>query len=163
MCFWCFLCKVIKNQGFFSYSRYKELWNFFELMLCILIYLFFKKSLLGWLVVNNVFKPKVALGNLVFQNAIRYFFFRNIYFTSRFAANILTFIPGRIARVLKTSATQAVVLDISNLFYRVLHTGLLYKLKLYGIMKRCFILLSHFVVLKDFELLWSTSHLLMHY
>ena len=27
-------------------------------------------------------------------------------------------------------------------------------------MKRCFILLSHFVVLKDFELFWGASHLL---
>ena len=74
-------------------------------------------------------------------------------FTTRSTANILTVIVDRIARVLKTSAaTQAVVLDISKVFYSVGHTGLLYRFKLYGIVKRSFILLSHFVVVKDFEL-----------
>ena len=32
------------------------------------------------------------------------------------------------------------------------------QLFLYSIMKMCFILLSHFEVVKDFELFWSTSH-----
>ena len=66
-----------------------------------------------------------------------------------------------IARVLKTfDATQAVVPDISKAFSRVWHAGLLYKFKLHGVMKRCFILLSHFVGVKGFEPFGSTSHFL---
>ena len=34
------------------------------------------------------------------------------------------------------------------------------KVGLYGVMKRCFILLNYFVVVKLFELFWSTSHFL---
>ena len=72
----------------------------------------------------------------------------------------MTVIADRISRVLKTSsATQAVIL-ISKAFYRVWYTGLLSKFRLYGAMKRFFILLSLFVVVKDFELFWSTSHFL---
>ena len=64
-------------------------------------------------------------------------------------ANILIVIDYRIARVLKASgATQAVVLDISKTFYRVWHTGLPYKLKLYSVMTGCFISLDHFVEVK---------------
>ena len=48
------------------------------------------------------------------------------------------------------------VLDISNTFYRAWHTGLLYKFRLYGVRKMCFILLSHFLIVKDFELFWGT-------
>ena len=84
---------------------------------------------------------------------MHYFIFRNFCFHSRFIANILTVTADRIAIVLKTSgATQAVLLDISKAFYKVCHTGLLNKFKLYGIMKRCFILLIQFLVVKDFEL-----------
>ena len=75
---------------------------------------------------------KFALENSVFQNAIPYFIFRNFCFNSRSTVNLLTVIADRIARVLKTSgATHAVVLDISKAFYRVWHTGLLDKFKLY--------------------------------
>ena len=48
------------------------------------------------------------------------------------------------------------VLDISNTFYRAWNTGLLYKFRLYGVRKRCFILLSHFLIVKDFDLFWGT-------
>ena len=41
----------------------KDLWNFSEIILCISGYLFFKKSFLGCLVVNNVLKQNVALEN----------------------------------------------------------------------------------------------------
>ena len=89
------------------------------------------------------------------------FFFRNFCFTSRPIAKLLTVTADRIARVIKTSgATHTVVLDISSAFYRAWHNGILYKFRLCGVMKRCFILLSHFVVVKEFELFWSTSHLL---
>lgn len=63
----------------------------------------------------------MVLENAVF-NVIRYFILRNFCST----ANLLTVIPDRIARVVKTSgATQAAVLDISKTFYVILHTGLL--------------------------------------
>lgn len=38
-------------------------------------YLIFKKSFLGHILVNNVFKQHVTLEKLVFQNAIYYFIF----------------------------------------------------------------------------------------
>ena len=41
-----------------------------------------------------------------------------------------------------------VVRDISNAFYSAWHTGLLYKFRLYGV--RCFIFMSHPVVVKKF-------------
>ena len=62
---------------------------------------------------------------------------------------LLIVISDRISKVVKTSnATQAVLVDISNTFYRVWYTGLLYKFKSYGVMKRCFILINYFVVVK---------------
>ena len=129
-------------------------------MPCILSYLFFKKPFIYWFVVNNTFKPSVALENLVFQNANSKWI--NICFISRFTANLLIVIADRIARVLKTSgATQVVVLDISKAFCRVWDTGRLYKFKLYSIMEISFIFFSHIVVVKDFELFLSTSHLLI--
>ena len=80
-------------------------------------------------------------------------------FTSHLSSNLLTLIADRIARVLNTSdATQTVVLDISITFYRVWHIGLIYGFRLHDVMKRYFILLSHLVVVKYFEL--STSLLL---
>ena len=81
-------------------------------------------------------------------------------FASLFVLQLILFtvIANRIARVLKTSgATQTVVLNISKAFYRAWHAGPLNKFWLYGVMKKLgyialsFILLSHFVVLKDFE------------
>ena len=86
-------------------------------MLCISSYLFFKKSFLGCLVVTNMFKPQVALNNSVFQNSIRYL--RNVCFTSRSTANLLTVIADRIAKV-TSGATQATVLDISKASHRLL-------------------------------------------
>ena len=83
---------------------------------------------------------------------MRYFIFRNFCFTSCFTAILLTVTADRIARLLKVfGAIQTVVLDISKEFYRVLYTGFLYKFRLYGVIKRCFITLSHFILLKDFK------------
>ena len=62
-----------------------------------------KKSFLGCFLVNDVFKPWVALEDSVFQNAISCFIFKKFYFTSRSTANLLTVIGYSIARVLKTS------------------------------------------------------------
>ena len=55
----------------------------------------------------------------------------------------MTFIADRIAKELKTfGVTQAAVLDISKVFYRVWHIGLFNKFKLYGIMKRIYFIVS---------------------
>ena len=79
----------------------------------------FKKSFLGWLVVNDIYKQNAPLENI--KNALRYFFFRNFCFT-----NLLTVIADKIVKKLKASgATQAVVLDISKAFYRAWHDGIL--------------------------------------
>ena len=51
-------------------------------------------------------------------------------FYSRSTANLLAAIAYRISRVLKISgATQALVLDISQAFYAVCHTSLVYKFR----------------------------------
>ena len=95
------------------------------------------------------------------QNVSRYFIVRDVCFTSRSTNNLLTFIADRIVKVPKDcGATQAVVLDISKASYRTCHTGLRYKFRLYGVMKRRFILLGYFLVVKGIEMFWSTSHLL---
>ena len=123
-------------------------------MLCVSSYLFFKNSFLGSLLASNVFIPYVTLENSRSQNAIHYFIFKKDCFTSRVTATLLTVIADKIARVLTTSgASQAVVLDIFKVFYRILHAGLFYKYWLYGIMKKYFKLLSYFVVVEDFELI----------
>ena len=75
----------------------KDFWNFFEIILCIRSYIFFKKSFLGFLLFNNLFKPYVVLENSAFQNAIRYFIFRNFCFTSCSTANLLNVMASRIA------------------------------------------------------------------
>ena len=94
-------------------------------MLCVSSYLFFKKSFLGCLVVNNVF---ITLENSMFQNLIHYFIFRKVCFSSHPTTTLLTVIADRIARILTTSgATQAAVFDKSKAFYRIFYTGLLYK------------------------------------
>ena len=64
-------------------------------MLCIFSHLFFKRSLLGFLVIINVFQPSFASENLVFQNDICYFIPH-----SRFTTSLLTVIAISIAKVL---------------------------------------------------------------
>ena len=61
-------------------------------------------------------------------------------------ADFLTVVSDRIARAFKKfSATQAVALDISKAFDRVWHTGLLHKLKCYGISGQILGLISSFL------------------
>ena len=65
--------------------------------------------------------------------------------SSRSTANLLTVASDRIARAFNRSgATRAVALDISKAFDRVWHTGLLHKLKSYGISDQIFCLISFF-------------------
>ena len=66
--------------------------------------------------------------------------------SSRSTADLLTVVSDRIARTLNRSgATRAVALDISKAFDRVWHTGLLHKLKSYGISGPIFSLISSFL------------------
>ena len=66
--------------------------------------------------------------------------------SSRSTADLLTVVSDRIARVFnKSGATRAVALDISKVFDRVWHAGLLHKLKSYGISGQIFILISPFL------------------
>ena len=64
----------------------------------------------------------------------------------RSTADLLTVVSDRIARAFNRSgATRAVALDISKAFDRVLHAGLLHKLKSYGISGQIFGLISSFL------------------
>ena len=65
--------------------------------------------------------------------------------SSRSTADLLTVLYDRIARIFNRSgATQAVALDISKVFDRVWHAGLLHKLNSYGISGQIFGLISSF-------------------
>ena len=66
--------------------------------------------------------------------------------SSRSAANLLTVVSDRTARVLdRSGATRAVALNISKAFDRVWHAGLLQKLNSYGISGQIFGLISSFL------------------
>ena len=61
-------------------------------------------------------------------------------------ADFLTVTSDRTARTFNRSgATRAVALDISRAFHRILHAGLLHKLKSYGISGQIFGLISSFL------------------
>ena len=62
------------------------------------------------------------------------FFYFQCGFGSQSTADLLTVVSYRIARAFtRSGATQAIALNISKAFNRVWHTGLLHKLKSYGI------------------------------
>ena len=66
--------------------------------------------------------------------------------SSRSTSDLLTVVPGRIARAFNRSgATRAVALDISKAFDRVWHAGFLHKLRSYGISGQLFGLISSFL------------------
>ena len=63
--------------------------------------------------------------------------------SSRSTSDLLTVVSDRIARAFNRSgATRTVALDIYKAFNRVWHTGLLHKLKSYGISGQIFDLIS---------------------
>ena len=67
-------------------------------------------------------------------------------FQNRCQNNLLTVVSDRGARAFNRSgATRAVALDISKAFDRLWHTGLLHKLKSYGISAQIFGLISTFL------------------
>ena len=66
--------------------------------------------------------------------------------SSRSTADLLTIVSDRIAGAFNRSgATRAVALDISKIFDRVWHAGLLHKLKSYGISGQIFGLIFSFL------------------
>ena len=66
--------------------------------------------------------------------------------SSRSSADLLTVVSDTIARTFnKSGATRAVALDISKVFDRVWHAGLLHKLKSYGMSGQIFGLISSFL------------------
>ena len=72
--------------------------------------------------------------------------FQYCFRSSRSTADLLTVVSDRITRVFNRSgATRAVALDISKAFDRVWYTGLLHKLKAYGISGQIFGLVSSFL------------------
>ena len=78
--------------------------------------------------------------------------FRYGFRSSRSTADLLTVASDRIARAFnKSGATRAVALDISKAFDRVWHTGLLHKLKCYGISSQIFSLISSFLINRQLQ------------
>ena len=72
--------------------------------------------------------------------------FQHGFRSSRSTADLLTVVSDRIARdFIKSGATRAVALDISKVFDRVWHAGLLHKLKFYGISGQILDLISSFL------------------
>ena len=75
-----------------------------------------------------------------------FFYFQFGFKSCRSTADLLTVVSDRIAKAFNRFwATRAVVLNISKAFDRVWHTGLLHKLKSYGMSGQMFSLISSFL------------------
>ena len=98
-------------------------------------------------VVSNVFEKLV--NNRIVDHLEKCGVFSDFQYgfrSCRSTADLLTVVSGRIARAFKRSgATRALALDISKAFDRVWHTGVLHKLKSYGILGQIFALISSFL------------------
>ena len=98
-------------------------------------------------VVGKVFEKLV--NNRIIDHLEKYGLFSDLQYnfrSSRSTADLLAVVSDRIARAFNRSgATQAVALDISKPFDRVLHAGLLHKLKSYGISGQISGLISSFL------------------
>ena len=98
-------------------------------------------------VVSKVFEKLV--NNRIVDHLEKCGFFSDCQYgfrSSRSTADLLTVVSNRIARVFNRSgATRAMALDISKVFDRVWHAGLLHKLKSYGISGQIFGLISSFL------------------
>ena len=78
--------------------------------------------------------------------------------SSRSIADLLIVVSDRIVGALNRSgATKAVALDISKLFVRVWHAGVLHKLKSYGISGQILGLFLLFSVIGSFEWFWMLN------
>ena len=77
---------------------------------------------------------------------ISFLIFQYCFRSSRSTADLLTVVSNRIAILFNRSVvTEAVAIDISKAFDRVLHADLLHKIKSYGISGQIFGLLSVFL------------------
>ena len=98
-------------------------------------------------VVSKVFERVV--NNRIFDHLEKFGHFSDFQFgfsSSRSTADLLTVVSDRIARAFnRFGAPRAVALEISKAFDRVWHTGLLHKLKSYGILGQIFSLISFFL------------------
>ena len=86
-------------------------------------------------VVSKVFEKLV--NNRIVDHLEKFSFFSDFQYSfrsSQLTADLLTLVSDRIARAFnKSGGTRVVALDISKVFGRVQHAGLLHKLKSYGI------------------------------
>ena len=98
-------------------------------------------------VVNKVFEKLV--NNRIVDHLEKCGLFTDFQYgfrSSRSTADLLTVVSDRIARAFNRSgSTRAVSLDISKVFDRVCHAGLLHKRKPYGISGQIFGLISSFL------------------
>ena len=75
-----------------------------------------------------------------------FFYFQCVFRSSQSTADLLTVVSDRIARAFNRSGpTRTAALDIFKAFDRVWHTGLLHKLKSYGISGQIFGFISSFL------------------
>ena len=98
-------------------------------------------------VVSRVFK-KLVNNRIVdhLKNCGLFSGFQYGFRPSRSTAELLTVVPGRIARAFNRSgATRAVAIDISKAFNRVWHAVLLHKFRSYGFSGQIFGLISSFL------------------
>ena len=98
-------------------------------------------------VVSKVFERVV--NNRIVDHLEKFGNFSDFQFSfssSRSTVDLLTVVSDRIARAFnRFGAPRAVALEISKVFDRVSHTGLLHKLKSYGILVQIFSLISFFL------------------
>ena len=98
-------------------------------------------------VVSKVFGKLV--NNRIVDHLEKYGLFSDFQYgfrSSRSTADLLTVISDRIARAFnRAGATRAVALDISEVFDRVWHAGLLHKVKSYGISGQILSIISSFL------------------
>ena len=97
--------------------------------------------------VSKVFEKLV--NNRIVDHLEKYALFSDFQYgfrSFRSTADLLTVVSDKIARAFnKSGATRAVALDIIKAFDRVWHSGLLHKLKSYGISGQIFGLISSFL------------------
>ena len=98
-------------------------------------------------VVSKVFEK--LINNRIVDYLEKYGLFSDFQYgfrSSGSTADLLTVVSDRIARAFNRSGdTRAVALDISKVFDRIWHAGLLHKLMSYGISGQIFGLISYFL------------------
>ena len=111
--------------------------------------------------VSKVFEK--LLNNRIVAHLEKYDLFSDFQYSfksSGSTADLVTVLSDRIARAFNRSgATQAVALDISKVFDRVWHAGLLHKVKSYGNSDQIFGLISSFLSNRQLRVVldWMSS------